>query len=233
MEHPKVLYNKLKNEQDIEEYSNKRLFKNYMVLRLEKSKKLIEIESTDQESVVKKIYPAIPGMIYMFFNIGDDLISRIINPYTKPNIIEFHDYVPILFCTSCDLIKKIIKGINLNLLPPLERLKFLSAFYEEYEEFFKRIEEKTEYQKEAINKKYVISSIIGKNPEILDNFNKKYSANFNFAFRSYKFENIKNFRMIEYEEWQYIPFYNPVTFNAIRKVELQKLYSIYKRNIKT
>jgi hypothetical protein len=111
------------------------------------------------------------------------------------------------------------------MLPNEERLKFLQAYWEYYKSFFDRIEEKTEYQKEALNKKYIVAAIIGQNPAIFKRFNDKYNALFNFAYRSYKLENIRDYRMIEYEEWRYIPFYNAKV--AFKKLGMAKIYQLY------
>lgn len=227
MESPLIEYEQLKHIDNIEDVAFERLFTNYLKLNLKREKKLIDIESTDQESIVMKKYPAFPGMVYTFININDKILSQLTNMNSNVTL-EFHDYTPIVFCTSFNPVMKMIKGLNLNMLPNEERLKFFQAFWEHYKLFFEKIEEKTQYQKEALNFKYAISSIIGQNPALFKKFNDKYNALFNFAYRSYKLENIRNYRMIEYEEWRYIPFFNAK--NSFKKLGMQKIYQIYNIN---
>lgn len=217
----------LKRIDNIEDVAYERLFTNYLQLKLKNEKKLIDVESTNQEAIILKLGVAFPGMIYTFININDKNLAQLTN-MNSGKVLEFHDYTPILFCTSYNPIQKMIKGLNLNMLPNEERLKFLQAFWEHYKTFFERIEEKTEYQKEALNKKYIVATIIGQNPAIFKRFNDKYNALFNFAYRSYKLENLRDYRMIEYEEWRYIPFYNAKS--SFKKIGMAKLYQMYNIN---
>lgn len=227
---PFIEYEQLKKLNDIEDVAFERLFTNYLFLNLKGEKKLIDIESTDQESIALKKAIALPGMMYTFINMNETNLAQLLNIKTNETI-EFHDITPIVFCTSYNPMHKMMKGLNLNILPNTERLKFLQAFWEHYKQFFEKVEEKTQYQKEAFNTKYIIASIIGKNPELFKLFNKKYNALFNFAYRSYKIENIQNYRMIEYEEWRYIPFYNANT--SFRKIGMKQIYQLYNINNKT
>ena len=227
MQSPLLEYEQTKRIDNIEDVAYERLFENYLRYDIKGPKKLIDIESTDQESIVKKLGIAFPGMIYTFINLNKTNLEQIINLNTgKP--VEFHDFTPILFCTSYNPVQKMIKGLNLNMLPNEERLKFLQAYWEYYKTFFERVEEKTEYQKEALNKKYIIAAIIGQNPTLFKRFNDKYNALFNFAYRSYKLENIRNYRMIEYQEWIFIPFFNAK--NSFKKINMTKVYELYKIN---
>jgi len=217
-------HEQLKRIDNIEDLAYERLFTNYLQLKLKNEKKLIDIESTNQEAIILKLGVAFPGMIYTFINSNDKLLEQLTGP--RGGTYEFHDFTPILFCTSYNPIHKLIKGLNLTMLPNEDRLKFLQAFWEHYKPFFERVEEKTEYQKEALNKKYIVASIIGQNPALLERFNKRYNSKFQFAYRSYKLENLRDYRMIEYEEWRYIPFYNAK--NAFKKLSVEKIHQLYK-----
>lgn len=235
MESPILIHEKYKRIDNIERVAYERLFENYLVLKLKGSKKLIEIDSTDQESVLYKFshgYP-IPGMIYTFIHVNNDTLLEIQNYKTGKNV-TFHDLTPILFCTSFNPKTYITKGLNLNMLPKEERLKFIQAFWEYYKIYFEKVEERTEYNKPAYNREYFIVSNVGKNPELFEYFNKKQNAMFNYAYRSYKLKNIRNLRMIEYEEWAFIPFFD--ARNSFKQANLDEIYKTYwlnKRNIKT
>jgi hypothetical protein len=228
MESPLIVHEQTKRIDNIEHVAWERLFANYLILNLKGQKKLIEIDSTDQESVLnKKMPPAFPGMIYTFININEQNLAQITNAATGKTV-QFHDFTPILFCTSFNPLHNNIKGLNLNILPKDARLRFLEAYYQYYKNFFKDVELKTEYGKEALNKKYVIASIIGRNPVLFKKFNSDYGAKFEFAYRSYKLENLRNYRMLEYEEWKYIPFYDAKI--AFKNVNLEMIYRTYNEN---
>jgi len=229
MESPKLTYEKYKKLDDIDKIAYERLFENYLELDLKGSKKLIEIDSTDQESIINKHSHGrpVPGMIYTFIHINKDTLLEIQN-FKTGKTVTFHDLTPILFCTSFNLTEHIVKGLNLNMLPKKERLKFIEAFWKYYKSFFEEIERKTEYNKLAINRNYFLASLLGKNPALFEMFNKTQSAMFNYAYRSYKISNIRNLRMIEYEEWAYIPFFD--ARHSFKKANLEQIYETYWNN---
>jgi hypothetical protein len=222
----KDLYQAYKSINNIENVAYEKLLLNYLQYNIKGPKKLIDIESTDQESILNSISPGIPyqGMVYTFIHLNKDGLSELENLKTGKTV-TFHDFTPILFCTSYDPINKLIKGINLNLLPKSERLKFLQSYYETYQEFFERVEELTEYNKIAINQEYRIIAMAGKNRELFTYFNKKNGSMFNFAYRSYSMLNLRNFRMIEYVEWPYILFFN--SRDTIKQANLEIIYRMY------
>lgn len=229
MEDPKLIHEKIKLITNIKDVAYKRIFENYLQLNLIGPKKLIDIESTDQESIINKFGGGapFPGMVYTFLHLNETNLGQIENMKTG-KVITFHDFTPILFCTSFNPILSLIKGLNLMLLPPEERLKFFQAYWETYKEFFYRIEEKTEYNQIALNKQYYLASLIGKNPELFKRFNSSQDAYFEYAFRSYNLKNVLKLRMIEYEEWQYIPFID--ARQAFKHTNLQQIYRTYKIN---
>jgi len=226
MESPKITYEQMKHIDDIKNVAYERLFENYLKLELKGPKKLIDIESTDQESVLNKFNFGTPwpGMVYTFIHVNEKTLSELQNMKTgKP--VQFHDFTPIVFCTNFNPLSGILKGLNLNILPTEERVKFFQAFWENYKEFFARIEEKTEYNKEALNKKYLIAALIGRNPALFKKFNNEQNALFEFAYRSYDLKNIAKFRMIEYSEWVYIPFFDAK--QSFKKANLELIYRTY------
>jgi len=229
MESPKLLYDKLKGVNDIENVAFTRLFENYLKYDLKGPNKVIEIEDTDQESVLKKISGGLPfqGMIYTFIHVNNQTLQEIQN-IQSGKIVKFHDYTPILFCTSYNPTDNIVKGINLNILPPEERVKFFEAYYNVYKTFLKDVEELTQYNHIALNTEYRIAALSGKNPELFEYFNKSQHALFNYAYRSYNMLNLRKFRMMEYEDWQYIPFFNAK--QSFKKANLEIIYKTYYDN---
>lgn len=229
MESPLIIHERLKTQEDIEGYAYTRLFENYLKHELRGDKKYIELESTDQESVLYKFTRGrpVPGMIYTFLHFNKENLIQIENLKTGKSI-SFHDYSPIVFCTYYDFVKKNMRGINLTLLPRQDRLKFLEAYYQYYKNFLIDIEKKTQENKIAVNLKYIIAAYTGKNPKLFQYFNKTQKSYFEFGYRTYNLANVDKFRMIEYEEWNYIPFYNPT--QVIKNVGLSKLYDLFNIN---
>jgi hypothetical protein len=75
-----------------------------------------------------------------------------------------------------------------------------------------------------------LAALLGKNPQLFSKFNHDQQANFNFAYRSYNIKNLRAFRMIEYEEWRYVPFYNAQ--QTFKKVNFTRIYKAYYDNLK-
>jgi len=231
MENPKLSYEKLKAITNIKEVAYQRLFENYLKLDLEGPQKLIDIESTDQESVLNRMRRGIPyeGMIYTFLHLNDTNISLLRNLKTQKEF-EFHDFTPIVFCTYVDVVNDNFRSLNLNMLPPSERLKFLQIFYETYKDFFQDVERELLHENDfAINQEYRLAALLGKNKDLLLYFNRKQRANFSYAYRTYEFKNIKKLRMLEFEEWKYIPFFEPK--ESFKKANLDLIYKTYWDNL--
>lgn len=229
MESPIISYNQMKHIDDIEKISYERLYENYLKNDLKERKKLIEIDSTDQESLLKKFNFGlpIPGMIYTFYHVNETALAILKNEKTNQEV-KYHDMTPILFCTYYHSTNKTIGGINMNLLPNLERLKFFEAYYKTYKEFFEDVERLAENAKVAVNKKYISLVLSGKGQNMIKTFNLSQNALFNYGYRSYKIGNIRKLRMIEFEEWRYIPFFNPS--QAFKRINLREIYNTYRDN---
>ena len=223
MIHPRDENKILKNVNNIDEQAYFTLFEKYIIQNLKGEKKLFEIDSTDQESLVMKRnggYP-IPGFVYTFLYKGPDMVVEI-----KNKKVEYTDLVPLVFCMNND--RGNFSGINLNTLPPDVRLRFLGSFYETFIDFFANVEELTENNKEAFNKRFISFMKSGGGQTMIKLFNKKNGANFNFGYRKYLIEKVDRFRMVEYSEWKFIPFYEPK--DAFRKLNQSDLYKYYNRS---
>jgi hypothetical protein len=53
------------------------------------------------------------------------------------------------------------------------------------------------------------------------------NANFKYGYRSYNVQRIKQLRMVEYTEWDYIPFYDPK--NAFKGMNQKQIHDLYWR----
>jgi hypothetical protein len=208
---------------NIKDIAYEKLFRNYIELNLEGPEKLIEINSTDQESLIKQLNNGmpVPGMIYTFVYtpLKQDYVKIIENGKEK----EYIDFIPLIFCVMTR--PDSFDGINLNTLPNSERLKFLSQFYSVYQEFFKDVERLTENNRLAINIKYIELALSNKGQELIKDFNKIQRANFNYGYRRYLKKRVRNFRMIEFSEWSYIPHFYPR--DAFKILNMGKIHEMY------
>lgn len=210
----------LKNVNNIGDQAYFTLFEKYIIQDLKGENKLIEIDSTDQESLLLKRnggYP-IPGFIYTFVYKGPDVEFLI-----KGTKVQYTDVVPLIFCINND--RGNFSGINLNTLPPDARLSFIQSFYDVFKGFFEKIELLTENNKEALNKRFIELVKSGGGQEMIKIFNRRNGANYNFGYRKYLIEKVDKLRMVEYSEWKFIPFYEPK--DAFRKLTQTQIYKLY------
>lgn len=215
-------YEYCKSFNDIEDKARHVLFEKYIKLNIKGLKKREEIDSTDQESLLKGIIP-LPGLVYTFiYKEGLNIIK-----YKEKNI-NYIDYIPIVFCLNNT--RDSFSGINFNLLPERERLHFLDYYYDIYKEFFSNVENYTQNDKLRLNTNFINYIKSENNSSIfLKILNKKYESKFEYAFRKYKFKNIVQLRLIEYEEWKYIPFYKPTeAFKMLNEKAIQDFYELFK-----
>jgi len=224
MNSPKDDYKYLKNLDNIFDIAYFTLFEKYMKYKFRGDDKVIEIDDTDQESLLWSQnggFP-LPGIIYTFVYKGAlDSIET-----GKGNPKKYMDLVPLLFCMGSG--RTSFKGINLNLLPPLTRLQFLQSFYETFEDFLKaEVDVLAENDKIALNKRFISYIAGGKAQKMIQLFSRKDNENFKFAFRQYSIVKVDQLRMIEYNEWKYIPFYEPK--DAFRKLSQSQIYKLYGR----
>ena len=205
----------------IEDIAHYTLFEKYIIEDLRGQEKKQEITSTDQESLlIKKAggYP-FPGFTYTFMYKGKNIKYKNGQPFT--------DLVPIVFCINSGS-AEYFTGINMNLLPKEARLKFLQSFYETFKGFLKReIDVLAQNNQLALNIKFIDLIKSGEGQKMIKIFNSKTNENFNLAYRKYLFRNIRNFRMIEYSELRYLPFYVPK--NAFRRLNHSQIHELYQK----
>ena len=210
----------LKSINNIKSIAYYELYEKYLIQNKKGDAKLTEIESTDQESLINSRNGGytIPGMIYTFIYGELDKIQTSL--FTK----NYIDFAPLVFCLNNDIGS--FKGINMNMLPEKIRLQFLNSYYTTFIDFFKReAEVLSQNQKLAINKRFVEYVKEGKGQDLLKIFNSQCKANFNYGYRSYKLEKVKRLRMIEYNEWKYIPIIEPL--NAFKKISQNIVQNLY------
>jgi hypothetical protein len=227
MQSPIEIHKQLAAVNGIKNIANDVLFERYVISNDVGDKKKVSLEDTDQESLMISRnggYP-VPGFIYTFIYKPSSEDIKIIMAGKKP--VKYTDHVPIVFCTNIQ--KGMFNGINLNVLPWQERLKFLQMYYDSYKDFFADIERMTENNRLAINKKFIKEVTSDNGKEIVATWNKAASANFSYGYRKYFMEKVVNIRMIEYVSWSYIPFLDPD--NAVRGATIKRLHEEYWRTI--
>jgi len=217
---PQEEYNFNKNINNIKDIAYNTLFVKYLVENVKGYKKMTEIESTDQESLIATRnggFP-IPGMIYTFIYGEPDQVQL------KFGAKNFIDVAPLVFCMNNA--PDSFKGINMNMLPVTVRLDFLQSFYKTFKDFFERTAELlAQNDKLAWNKRFIEYVKSGKGKDMIRLFNSANGAHFQYGYRSYNIRKVKQLRMIEYNEWNYIPFYVPKdAFREINQSQMHKLY---------
>jgi hypothetical protein len=221
MNSPTDEYRFMKNIDNIWDIAYFTLFEKYIIYNLRGEEKKIEIDSTDQESIImtKNMGYPLPGITYTFIYKGPNVIIK--NPkLTK----EYTDWVPLVFCMNTS--PGHFSGINFNVLPPPVRLQFLQSFYDTFIDFLEReVDVLAQNNKLALNKRFIAYIKSGKGQNMIKLFNRQNGENFNFGYRKYSIEKIDNFRMVEYSEWKYIPFYSPT--DAFRKLNQSQIYKLY------
>jgi hypothetical protein len=117
----------------------------------------------------------------------------------------------------------------MNMLPANVRLEFLQSLYDTFKDFFVDVERLTQNNVIALNKRFISAVKSGMVKHMLTAFNKSDNENYSFAFRKYKYENIVLLRMVEFNEYKYVPFYDPKdAFRLINQREMYKLYGASK-----
>lgn len=224
MKSPEEQYKFLKTLDNIWDLASNTIFEKYIIQNLKGYEKLTDIDSTDQESLVVSMnggFP-IPGMIYTFIYKGKDMFIEL----KKGGKQEFIDFIPLVFCLNNG--PGYFNGINLNMIPAGPRLGFLQSYYETFEKFFENVEEKTQNNKLALNKEFVQFVKGGNGQKLIKIFNNKNAANYNYGFRKYLIGKVDRLRMIEYSEWNYIPFYR--ANNAFRTLPVDQIHKLYYRS---
>lgn len=190
------------------------LVKDLLGKNLKGKNKLKDLDSLDMEIKINKI---IPSMIYTFqYNCKDDLVNLNVN-----------DKCPIVFCTGYKQVNEYgrntfhIYGINLNLMSELEKVKFLDFLVSTNENFYSSDIYNT--NKVIVNNK--LFSII-QTPNFAKIASNVLKFDITKYYRSYAFQGCKNFRVIEYNLWKYIPLYSPKTkIDNVSFEDTQKIVS--------
>lgn len=156
--------------------------------------------------------PFIPSMIYTF--------SYETNMKQKMGKYSFYDIVPVILCTSFD--GNIITGINFNFIPTGIRAIVLDIIYEAFKSFYDNdIDKAIQQSSSVINESFAKLLMPDNGKGFIGLLDSKLNISISSAYRTYKASDVKNVRLLEYDEWKYIPFL--VFKDAIRGASLAKV----------
>ena len=139
----------------------------------------------------------VPSMFYLLMYAKSD----------KPDVIgknEFYDVCPLIMCLNVD--DKFVTGLNFNFMPNDVRARIIDLIVESNQKFYQEMESNN------------INSIKTNNPlgsmlisdkgvsSFLLFVKSKTGLDVSICLRTYDRKNIVNVRLIEYDEWNYIPY---------------------------
>jgi hypothetical protein len=168
-----------------------------------------ELTAQDMESHMATNF--MPTMFYIFMYVRQQ-------PEKMKNA-EFYDVCPMILCTSVDA--KTVTGINFNIIPNNIRAVFLDIVTGDYQQFYNEMRI-TSPDRMVVNNKLgsILTSEKGLS-YIIAYINAKTGVDLSSAIRKYDRSCIIKTRMIEYDQWHYIPF---LSFkDSVRGVSLAAL----------
>jgi hypothetical protein len=177
---------------------------------------------TSERFLAKKLNFFLPGRIYtwQYEPAGVD-------------VLDYYDHRPIVLVHSQYVASgtknMIVQGLNLNLFPELARVQTLQIFYETFEQDIKNAETAIDKnQLGTLNRvwQYLVNWYF-----IVNLFNVKGKIGYQWAYRNYIINNIKNPVLIELEDWNMIPFFVPKEFKEKGPAEVWGEYIKYKNEL--
>ena len=153
-----------------------------------------ELTAQDMESHMVTNF--MPTMFYIFMYVRQQP--------EKMKKTEFYDVCPMILCTSVDT--KTVTGINFNIIPNNIRAVFLDIVTGDYQQFYNEMRI-TSPDRMVVNNKLgsILTSEKGLS-YIIAYINAKTGVDLSSAIRKYDRSCIIKTRMIEYDQWHYIPF---------------------------
>ena len=139
----------------------------------------------------------VPSMLYLIMYAKSD------KPETIGHI-DFYDFCPLIFCTGVN--DKFITGINFNFIPNDIRARVMDLITESQQKFYDEME--TTNIKDVRANTPLGSLLISENgvSAFLSFMKAKTGVDLSKCVRTYNRSNIVNVRLIEYDEWGYIPY---------------------------
>ena len=139
----------------------------------------------------------VPSMFYLIMYAKSDRQESIGNN-------EFYDVCPLIFCTGSN--GKYITGINFNFIPNDIRARVMDIVTDSQQKFYDKIE--TMNVTDVRVNTPLGSLLISENgaSAFISFIKAKIGVDLSNCLRTYNISNIANVRLIEYDEWKYIPY---------------------------
>jgi len=184
---------------------------------LEKNKvgndKIREIGGMDMERSSPTNF--IPSMFYIFMYVKQEKEEAFGN--------SFYDMCPMILCTGAD--QRTVTGINFNFLPNDVRAVLLDILTDSYKEFYDNVGNDGNELK--VNEDLGVALMKGISG-VFQYIKSRTNIDISSCVRTYSRSNMLKTRMIEYDQWKYIPF---LSFkDAVRGVNLAKLQAEFIAN---
>lgn len=178
------------------------------------------IFESNERSKVSNFKRFIPGRIYTFKY----------DPIEK-DILDFYDTRPIILVHGvfkAETGHDIVCGVNLNFLPEQIKAQVLELYWRVVKDDIARAEKKVNSSGSLSIIQRAITFLkdwLG----TLKIFNDVGHIGYQFAYRNYIIDatRMKGVTIIEFEDWEYVPFFIP---KEIKKIGLAKIYQIYFAN---
>lgn len=163
----------------------------------------------------------VPSLFYMIMYAKNDVPEKIGDD-------EFYDVCPLILCLSVN--DKNVTGINFNFIPNILRAVILDIIEESNINFYNTVSV-SNVDEIQINKALAVI-LSSKNGafNFIQYIKSKTGIDISSAIRTYNKSNIVNVRLIEYDEWGYIPY---LTFtDSVRGADLAKIQATVIHNQK-
>lgn len=160
------------------------------------SGKTNELTGMNMESTFN--YTVLPSMIYTFLYDSPDA--------EKMDETNFKDHLPVILCTSFD--GRYVTGLNFNLIPNDIRANILDIIYNAFSNFYEdSLNDAVSKNKAVLNEKFAVLLMNDRQrADFMKILDAKLGMNISNAYRVYDVKYIRNIRLIEYDNWKYVPF---------------------------
>jgi len=159
---------------------------------------------TEERFAVRKMKTFIPGRIYTWKY----------NPLYK-DFLDYYDTRPMVLVHSQFVAKNgnmIVQGLNLNFLPEKARVQTLEYFFRTFQTDIEEAEKRANQDKPGFLRtawKYLTDWYF-----TIKIFNKQAKIGYQFAYRNYLLTQMRQPVIIEFEDWEMIPYFIPKEFKG-------------------
>jgi hypothetical protein len=214
MKDPKQSYEEKLKETNVYENSYRTFFDKY--IKRKPAEYFLQLNEGETMSRRSNAF-FVPGRIYTFEY----------DPLYK-DTLSYYDTRPIIMVQKIEHNKNtknvLLHGINFSFLPEKIKVAVLSYYYSQFKNEYKSQEDA--HWKGAVAKisQRIVSFLIGWISQI--KVFEKQNINYNFAYRKYIIQRIQNPVLIEYDDWDKIPFIRSKDINGTGLMEIIKEYII-------